>query len=62
MGWPCEEDYLTRQILGEKESLTPLGSMFENNCTIFLDGLIVELMCRLKKTEEELKAKYAKIE
>lgn len=62
MGWPHEEDYLTRQILGEKESLTPLGSMFENNYMIFLDGLVVELMHRLKKTEEELKAKHATIE
>ena len=62
MGWPHEEDYLTRQILGEKESLTPLGSMFENNCMIFLDGLVVELMYRLKKTEEELKTKHATIE
>ncbi len=61
-GWPREEDYLTRQILGEKESLTPLGSMFENNCMIFLDGLVVELMYRLKKTEEELRARHATIE
>lgn len=62
MGWPREEDYLTRQIMGEKESITPLGSMFENNCMIFLDGLVVELMYRLKKTEDELKAKHATIE
>jgi 6-phospho-3-hexuloisomerase len=62
MGWPREEDYLTRQLLGERESLTPLGSMFENNCMIFLDGLVVELMYRLKKTEEELKARHATIE
>jgi len=61
-GWPREEDYLTRQLLGERESLTPLGSMFENNCMIFLDGLVVELMYKLKKTEEELKAKHATIE
>jgi 6-phospho-3-hexuloisomerase len=61
-GWPREEDYLTRQILGEKESLTPLGSMFENNCMIFFDGLVVELMYRLKKSEQELKARHATIE
>lgn len=61
-GWPREEDYLTRQILGEKEPLTPLGSMFENNCMIFLDGLVVELMYRLKKSEEELRARHATIE
>ena len=62
MGWRHEEDYLTRQILGEKKSLTPLGSMVENRCMIFLDGLIVELMYRLEKTEEELKKKHATIE
>lgn len=61
-GWPKEEDYMARQIIGEKESLTPLGSMFENNCMIFLDSLVVELMYALKKTEKELKAKHATIE
>lgn len=62
MGWPREEDYLSRQILGEREPLSPLGSIFENNCTIFLDSLIVELMYRLNKTEEELRRKHATIE
>ncbi|MEM2047882.1 MAG: 6-phospho-3-hexuloisomerase [Candidatus Jordarchaeales archaeon] len=61
-GWPREEDYLTRQILGEREPLSPLGSIFENNCMIFLDGLIVELMYRLNKTEEELRQRHATIE
>jgi 6-phospho-3-hexuloisomerase len=62
MGWPREEDYLARQILGEREPLSPLGSVFENNCMIFLDGLIVELMHRLNKTEEELRRRHATIE
>ena len=62
MGWPREEDYLSRQILGEREPLSPLGSIFENNCMIFLDGLIVELMHRLGKTENELKRLHATIE
>jgi 6-phospho-3-hexuloisomerase len=61
-GWPREEDYLTRQILGEREPLSPLGSIFENNCMIFLDSLVVELMCRLNKTEEELRRRHATIE
>ncbi|MDH5459574.1 MAG: SIS domain-containing protein, partial [Candidatus Bathyarchaeota archaeon] len=47
MGWPREEDYLARQITGEREPLSPLGSIFENNCMVFLDGLIVEMMHRL---------------
>ncbi|MGB9134350.1 MAG: 6-phospho-3-hexuloisomerase [Candidatus Bathyarchaeia archaeon] len=62
MGWPREEDYLTRQIVGEREPLSPLGSIFENNCMIFLDSLIVELMYRLNKTEDELKRRHATME
>jgi len=62
MGWPREEDYLARQILGEREPLSPLGSIFENNCMVFLDGLIVELMYRMKKNENDLKRRHATIE
>ena len=62
MGLPREEDYLSRQILGEREPLSPLGSIFENNCIVFLDNLIVELMYCLNKTEEELRQKHATIE
>ncbi|MCD6240358.1 6-phospho-3-hexuloisomerase [Candidatus Bathyarchaeota archaeon] len=61
-GWPKEADYFVRQLVGEKEPLSPLGSIFENNCMIFLDSLIVELMARLGETEEELKARHATIE
>jgi 6-phospho-3-hexuloisomerase len=62
MGWPREEDYLARQIIGEREPLTPLGSVFENNCMVFLDSLVVELMHRLGRTEEDLKRRHATIE
>jgi len=62
MGWPREEDYLSRQILGEREPLSPLGSVFENNCMVFLDGLIVELMYRMKKNENDLRLRHATIE
>ncbi|MBS7647511.1 MAG: 6-phospho-3-hexuloisomerase [Candidatus Bathyarchaeia archaeon] len=61
-GWPREEDYLARQLMGEKEPLTPLGSIFENNCMVFLDGLIVELMHRMGTTEEDLRRRHATIE
>jgi len=57
-----EEDYLARQLLGEREPLSPLGTMFENNCMIFLDSLVVELMHRLGKTEEEIRKLHATIE
>jgi 6-phospho-3-hexuloisomerase len=62
MGWPREEDYLARQIMGEREPLSPLGSIFENNCMVFLDGLIVELMYRMHKNENDLKMRHATIE
>jgi len=61
-GWPKEEDYLARQLVGEREPLTPLGSVFENNCMVFLDSLIVELMHRMGRTEEDLKRRHATIE
>ena len=62
MGWPREEDYLARQIIGEREPLSPLGSIFENNSMVFLDGLIVELMYRMHKNENDLKMRHATIE
>jgi len=62
LGWPKEEDYLVRQILGESETLSPLGSIFENNCMIFLDSMVVELMHRLGKTEDEMRKLHATLE
>lgn len=59
---PKEEDYLTRQIIGEREPLTPLGSIFEINSMVFLDSLVVELMHRLGRTEADLKRRHATIE
>jgi 6-phospho-3-hexuloisomerase len=53
---------LARQLVGEREPLTPLGSVFENNCMVFLDSLVVELMHRLGRTEEDLKRRHATIE
>ncbi len=61
-GMPREEDYLARQIIGEREPLTPLGSIFENNSMVFLDSLIVELMHRMGRTEADLKRRHATIE
>lgn len=61
-GMPKEKDYLARQIVGEREPVSPLGSTFENNCMVFLDSLIVELMHRLGQTETDLKQGHANIE
>lgn len=57
-----EEDYFARQILGIHEPLAPLGTLFEDTLMVFLDGVIVELMNRLGKTEEDLKEAHANIE
>jgi len=61
-GMPKEEDYVARQIIGEREPLTPLGSIFENNSMVFLDSLVVELMHRLGRTEADLRRRHATIE
>lgn len=61
-GMPVEEDYVARQIIGEREPLTPLGSIFENSSMVFLDSLIVEIMHRLGRTEADLKRRHATIE
>ncbi len=57
-----EEDYFARQILGIHEPLAPLGTLFEDTCMVFLDGLVVELMKRLGKNEEEIRQRHANIE
>jgi 6-phospho-3-hexuloisomerase len=61
-GLPKEKDYLTRQIIGEREPISPLGSIFENNSMVFFDSLIVELMHRLGLTEADLKQAHATLE
>lgn len=55
-------DYFARQILGIHEPLAPLGTLFEDTALVFLDGVIVELMHRLGKSEADLRAKHANIE
>ncbi len=57
-----EEDYFARQILGLHEPLAPLGTLFEDTTMIFLDGIVVELMKKLGKTEEDLRNAHANIE
>lgn len=57
-----EEDYFARQILGLHEPLAPLGTLFEDTTMLFLDGITVELMKKLGKTEEDLRNQHANIE
>ncbi|MEM3555560.1 MAG: 6-phospho-3-hexuloisomerase [Candidatus Micrarchaeia archaeon] len=55
----AKRDYEARQLSGEHEPLTPLGTLFELSTMIFLDSIIDELMLRYKKSEEELKKLHA---
>jgi len=57
-----EEDYVARQMVGEHEPLAPLGTVFEDSCMVFFDGIIVELMHRLEETEADLRKRHATIE
>jgi len=57
-----EKDFFLRQIVGEHESLAPLGTLFEISAGIFFDSLIVELMRRLGKTEGDLRLRHATLE
>lgn len=57
-----EKDFLLRQIKGEHFTLAPLGTLFEVSVLIFLDALIVEMMTRLGKSEEDLRSRHATIE
>jgi 6-phospho-3-hexuloisomerase len=57
-----ESDYQSRQLLGEHESLAPMGTLFEDTCAVFLDGLIAELMVRLEVSEASMREKHSTIE
>lgn len=57
-----EQQYQARQLLGEHESLAPMGTLFEDTSTIFLDSIIAELMARLKISEAAMRSKHSTIE
>jgi 6-phospho-3-hexuloisomerase len=57
-----EDEYTSRQLKGQHESLAPMGTMFEDTCMIFLDSIIAELMNRMGVSEESLLERHATIE
>ena len=57
-----EKDYIKRQINGKHQPLAPLGTLFEVSTLIFLEGVIAELMNKMGKTEEDLKARHTVLE
>jgi 6-phospho-3-hexuloisomerase len=56
------EDYKKRQLHGLHTSFTPMGTLFEDTVMVFFDGIIAELMSRLKKTEASMRLKHTSIE
>ncbi len=46
----------------EQRELAPLGTIFEDACTLFLDGVVAELMVRHKETEDSMRARHATLE
>ena len=57
-----EQDYQARQLLGEHESLAPMGTLFEDTCVVFLDSIVAELMARLEISENSMRNKHSTIE
>jgi 6-phospho-3-hexuloisomerase len=57
-----EKDYIKRQINGRHQPLAPLGTLFEVSTLIFLEGVIAELMNKMGKTEDDLKARHTVLE
>jgi len=57
-----EDDYISRQMMGEHEPLAPLGTMFELSALVFLDCVVAELMYRMGEKEEDLRKRHAVIE
>lgn len=48
--------------MGEHASLAPMGTLFEDSCTVFLDGIIAELMTHLEVSEEAMRGRHSTIE
>lgn len=59
---PYLDDYISKQLKGMHEPLTPLGTLFEISTSVFLDSVITELMLRLGKNEEEMKKRHTNLE
>lgn len=55
-------EYEARQLRGEHEPLTPMGTVFELSCSVFLDSMISQLAKMLGVKEEEMEKRHANIE
>lgn len=43
----------------EQSRLAPLGTLFEDACLVLLDGIVAQVMERLKQTEADMRARHA---
>lgn len=57
-----EPNYIRRQISGQHQTLSPMGTIFEISALIFLDATIAQMMHDLGQTEEDLKARHTVLE
>ncbi|MBE6494345.1 MAG: 6-phospho-3-hexuloisomerase [Methanosphaera stadtmanae] len=57
-----ENSYIRRQISGQHQTLSPLGTLFEVSALIFLDATIAQMMHDLGQTEKDLKARHTILE
>lgn len=57
-----KRDYTDRQLAGDHEPTTPLGTLFELSTMIFFDSIVEELMLRYQKSEDELKELHTNLE
>jgi len=57
-----KKDYVSGQLTGAHEPLTPLGSIFELATMMFLDAIITKLMKIFREDETDLKGRHANLE
>jgi len=57
-----KRDYITGQLTGVHEPLTPLGSLFEISTMIFLDSIITRLMKIFREDEVNMMDRHANLE
>ena len=57
-----EQNYINRQISGQHQTLSPMGTIFEISALVFLDAIIAQMMNDLGQTEEDLKSRHTVLE
>jgi 6-phospho-3-hexuloisomerase len=57
-----EPNYIRRQISGQHQTLSPMGTIFEISALVFLDSVIAQMMHDLGQTEADLKSRHTVLE